>query len=47
MRWSILFFSSPRQYAPAMEVSLNASGGSSLVLATCGPRHRSVKVSCV
>ena len=38
-RCSCGFFSSPRQYAPATFVSLNAP--ISDVVATCGPRHRS------
>ena len=39
MRWSIGRCSSPRQYAPATFVSLNAP--SRFVDGTCGPRHRS------
>ena len=43
MRWSCLFFSSPRQYAAALRISLNA--GIRLVVGRCGPRHRSFHAS--
>ena len=45
MRLSILFFSLPRQYAPAMLVSLKAL--TLPVEGRCGPAHRSVKSPCV
>ncbi|KJR41253.1 hypothetical protein MCHI_002849 [Candidatus Magnetoovum chiemensis] len=41
MRWSILFFSLPRQYAPAVFRSLNAP--ICPVVGICGPLHRSAK----
>src|SRR5699024_11980019 len=40
MRCNWRLFSSPRQYAAADRISLNA--GIRLVVGTCGPRHRSV-----
>jgi hypothetical protein len=44
MRWSIGRFSSPRQYAPATDSSLN--GPILPVDSTCGPRHRSTNRPC-
>ena len=43
MRVSILFFSLPRQYAPAMFSSLKCF--SSPVEGRCGPRQRSIQPS--
>ena len=43
MRWSIGFFSLPRQYAAAFRMSLNA--GMNRVVGRCGPRQRSFQHS--
>ena len=45
MRVSWVFALSPRQYAPASEVSLTALIGA--LVCRCGPRHRSVNAPCV
>lgn len=43
MRWSMGFFSLPRQYAAALRISLNA--GMLRVVGRWGPRHRSFQHS--
>lgn len=43
MRWSIGFFSLPRQYAAALRISLNA--GMKRVVGRWGPRQRSFQHS--
>jgi len=45
MRWSIAFFSSPRQYAPATDRILKWR--IAFVLGVWPPRHRSVNVPWV
>ncbi len=45
-RFSILLALSPRQYEPVTWVILKPFASRFPVVSTCGPRHRSVKVSC-